>query len=1046
MISFIETPSELKMNVFTLSFQEDFEKAYIDDFFQKSLKHIRIALLIAIVFYDLFGILDVWAVPSVKYQFWFIRYAIMTPVFLGIILFSYSGNFKKFIQPTLVACLFLAGFGILVMIMIAPAPISYSYYAGILLVLIYGYTFLKIRFIWAALAGWLLVIAYVIITIGFRQTPFTILIQNNFFLITGNIFCMFASYSIEFYSRKDFVRAHLLEKDKNQFDTASHLLGKKVKEHTSQIEKTNLKLKEEITLRSMAEEALQKAYDTLEIRVKNRTTELVELNKKLTDEIKERKSVEDSLRESQAQLNATIECLPFEIFMIDINGRYTLQNSAIKKRWGNIIGKRPQDFVKDKNMVAAWENNNVRAFSGEVVKVEKEFKSDPYKGFYYSIIAPVYNEDQIQGIIGVNVDITDLKLAENALRASENRYRILVETMYDGLGIQDENGLFTYVNKRFCDILGYPYDEIIGYPVVDFLDESNRKTLEEQLNRRKQGLLNNYELTWKQKNGAEVHTIISPNILLDNDDQVKGFFAVITDITDRKQSEKALRDSEEKFRDLAELLPQTVYEMDINGTLSFVNRNAYKQFGLNQEDFDKGLNGFELIVPEDRDRARENAKKILRGDEKSFNEYTVRRKDGSTFPVLILTAPIFKEETPVGFRGIIIDITEQKQADEEKKKLEAQLQQAQKMEAIGTLAGGMAHDFNNLLMGIQGHTSLMIMNTDRAHPDFEHFAGIEELVKSAADLTGQLLGFARGGKYEVKPTDLNQLIHKTTDMFGRTKKEITIHKKYQKDIWAVDVDRPQIEQVLLNLYVNAWQAISGIGELYLQTENIILDERHAKVSGLDAGHYIKVSVTDTGSGIDEEILDKIFDPFFTTKEKTRGTGLGLASAYGIIRSHGGIINVRSTKGEGATFNIYLPKSGETIQKAKNPSEEILRGAGTILMVDDEKLVTDVGCQVLETLGYNVLLANSGPEAIDIYRENADRIDMVILDMVMPGLGGGDTYDRLKDINANVKVLLSSGYSIDGHAKTILDRGCNGFIQKPYNLKSLSNKLKEILSQ
>lgn len=283
-------------------------------------------------------------------------------------------------------------------------------------------------------------------------------------------------------------------------------------------------------------------------------------------------------------------------------------------------------------------------------------------------------------------------------------------------------------------------------------------------------------------------------------------------------------------------------------------------------------------------------------------------------------------------------------------------------------------------------------------------------------------------------------------MFGRTKKEVTIHKKYQKDIWAVDVDRPQIEQVLLNLYVNAWQAISGIGELYLQTENIILDERHAKVSGLDAGRYIKVSVTDTGSGIDEEILDKIFDPFFTTKEKTRGTGLGLASAYGIIRSHGGIINVRSIKGKGATFNIYLPKSGETIQKAKNPSEEILRGAGTILMVDDEKLVTDVGCQVLETLGYNVLLANSGPEAIDIYRENADRIDMVILDMVMPGLGGGDTYDRLKDINANVKVLLSSGYSIDGHAKTILDRGCNGFIQEPYNLKSLSNKLKEILSK
>ena len=225
-----------------------------------------------------------------------------------------------------------------------------------------------------------------------------------------------------------------------------------------------------------------------------------------------------------------------------------------------------------------------------------------------------------------------------------------------------------------------------------------------------------------------------------------------------------------------------------------------------------------------------------------------------------------------------------------------------------------------------------------------------------------------------------------------------------------------------------------------------LNELHAKAFDLDAGRYIKITVTDTGSGIDKDIIDKIFDPFFTTKEMTRGTGLGLASAYGIIRSHGGIINARSIKGEGATFNIYLPKSEETLQKAENPSQEILRGAGTILIVDDEELVTEVGSQVLETLGYNVLLANSGPEAIDIYRENADRIDLVILDMIMPGMGGGDTFDRLKDINAKVKVLLSSGYSMDGHAKIILDRGCHGFIQKPYNLKHLSNKLKEILSQ
>jgi CheY-like chemotaxis protein len=338
------------------------------------------------------------------------------------------------------------------------------------------------------------------------------------------------------------------------------------------------------------------------------------------------------------------------------------------------------------------------------------------------------------------------------------------------------------------------------------------------------------------------------------------------------------------------------------------------------------------------------------------------------------------------------------------------------------------------------------MNKDSSHPDFEHLRGIEGHIESAADLTRQLLGFARGGKYEVKPTDLNELIKKENRMFGRTKKEITIHAKYAENLWSVEIDRGQIEQVFLNLYVNAWQAMPGSGDLYVETENVTLDENYLKPFSAKPGKYVKISVTDTGIGMDKATRERIFDPFFTTKKMGRGTGLGLASAYGIVKNHGGFINVYSEKGHGSTFNIYLPASEKEVMKEKTVGSDALRGSETVLLVDDEDMIIDVAEEVLKQLGYNVLVARSGKEAIEIYEENKERIDMVILDMIMPDISGGDTYDRMKEMDPDVKVLLSSGYSINGQAKEILDRGCNGFIQKPYKMRQLSQKLREILDK
>jgi CheY-like chemotaxis protein len=259
----------------------------------------------------------------------------------------------------------------------------------------------------------------------------------------------------------------------------------------------------------------------------------------------------------------------------------------------------------------------------------------------------------------------------------------------------------------------------------------------------------------------------------------------------------------------------------------------------------------------------------------------------------------------------------------------------------------------------------------------------------------------------------------------------------------VEVDQGQIEQVMLNLYVNAGQAMPGGGELFLRTENVFLDDDYVKALHARPGHYVKISVEDNGVGMDEATRRRIFEPFFTTKEMGRGTGLGLASVYGIIKNHFGIIDVHSIKGEGTTFEIFLPASEKKVIRERTASEGMSQGHETVLLVDDEDMILDVGSQMLEKLGYRVITAHSGNQTLETYKKNQDRIDAVILDIIMPEMGGAETFDKLKALNPDVRVLLSSGYSIHGHATDILNRGCTGFIQKPFKIEDLSQKLREV---
>jgi signal transduction histidine kinase/CheY-like chemotaxis protein len=425
----------------------------------------------------------------------------------------------------------------------------------------------------------------------------------------------------------------------------------------------------------------------------------------------------------------------------------------------------------------------------------------------------------------------------------------------------------------------------------------------------------------------------------------------------------------------------------------------------------------------------------------------INKSDGTSFTdedALLLG--IFASQAAMAIENARL-YSELKDSMEDELRIQKKLAELEKFRALGQLASGVAHDFNNVLMSIQGNTSLTLLDINSSSPHYERLKNIEQTVLSGAGLTKQLLGFAKGGKYEVKSTNLNDLIKQGSGMFGRTNKEIKIYTKLQPDIHIVEVDQTQIESVFVNLYLNAWEAMPGGGKLRLQTENVILDEISGKLYDAKPGKYVKISVTDTGVGMDEEIQKRIFDPFFTTKEKGRGTGLGLASAYSIIKNHEGTIDVYSKINEGTTFHIYLPASEKKFIKAERElPAEILQGEETLLFVDDEEMIIDVGRPMLEKMGYKVFIAQNGKEAIEIYNKKRDEIDMVVLDMIMPDMGGSEAYDRLKQINPSIKVLLSSGYSVDGLASEILKRGCDGFIQKPFHMKELSQKLREILDK
>ncbi len=504
-----------------------------------------------------------------------------------------------------------------------------------------------------------------------------------------------------------------------------------------------------------------------------------------------------------------------------------------------------------------------------------------------------------------------------------------------------------------------------------------------------------------------------------------------------EKSEAASRASEEKSRALFELESDAIFLIDKEkGNILEMNGAAACLYGYSRQEL-VGMRNTDLSTEPEKTR------QATLDQEVAIPIRYHRKKDGTVFPVEITASHIIWNGREA-LISAVRDISFRMESEKHRARLEEQLHQAQRMEALGTLAGGIAHDFNNLLMGIQGCACLVQNQMGDANPYGKKLKAIQDHVRDGAGLTKQLLGFAREGNYEVKPVDLNELIGHSVHLFGSARKEIPIVELYGDDLWAVETDTGQMKQVLLNLFVNAWQAMEGGGVLSLRTDNLILEEEPADTLGLKPGPHVLITISDSGCGMDEATRQRIFEPFFTTKTMGRGTGLGLASVYGIIRSHKGMITVQSEKGRGTTFFIHLPAS-----ESKPPTEiqappELLKGTGTVLFVDDEEMVLEIGEEMLESLGYRTLTARNGKEAVALFEADSPGIDLVILDMVMPGMNSKEVFKRLRTLDPKAKVLLSSGYSIKGQASDIMDQGCNGFLQKPFTLEILSGKIREIL--
>ncbi len=514
------------------------------------------------------------------------------------------------------------------------------------------------------------------------------------------------------------------------------------------------------------------------------------------------------------------------------------------------------------------------------------------------------------------------------------------------------------------------------------------------------------------------------------------------EIVERKRVEEALRFTQFTVDHAGD----AVFWMGSNAQFIYVNEAACRSLGYSREELlsmtvhDIDPNFPAEVWPDHWEEVKQRGSFIV--------ESQYRTKPGGVYPVEI-TVNYIEFEGKEYNCAFARDISERKKAEQDRDRLESQLLHAQKMEAIGTLAGGIAHDFNNLLQAVQGYAELLLLRRGEQEPGYRELKEISRAAIRGGELTQQMLTFSRREESKLRPIDLNREVLNVKELLQRTiPKMIDIELHLASKLKTINGDPGQIEQILMNLTVNAKDSMPEGGKLLIATENVLLDEEFCKTHlGAKPGEYILLAISDTGQGMSKETLEHIFEPFYTTKGVGEGTGLGLAMVYGIVKSHRGYITCYSEPGEGTTFKIYLPviEQEGTLVASEETVTAVTGGTGTILLVDDEDFVRELGEQILLKFGYTAITAADGETALEVYRKEPERIDLIILDLIMPGIGGRRCLQELLEIDPHAKVLIASGYSPDGPTKEILQAGAKGFVRKPYEMRQLLAAVREVLA-
>ncbi|MGB6065522.1 MAG: PAS domain S-box protein [Desulfomonilaceae bacterium] len=665
-------------------------------------------------------------------------------------------------------------------------------------------------------------------------------------------------------------------------------------------------------------------------------------------------------------------------------------------------------------------------------------------------------------VLGIARDVTDRKRAEEALLTSEAQLSNAAKMAHLGHWEYDvAKDLFTF-NDHFYQLFRTSAEQVGGYTMSSadyarrFVHPDDIKVVGDEIRKaietRDPLFSRQLEHRILYADGEIGYITVRFFIVKDNLGRTVRTYGVNQDVTERKGAEEALRQSEERLELALEGADLGLWDLDVQTGNAVVNQRAADLVGYSLDEIDPTFIFFlSRLHPDDRSRVMDQLEKSFKGQiELSEVEYRVLAKSDEWKWILSRGRVVERDANgaPLRMVGTFMDITDRKDAEKEKETLAAQLAQAQKMESIGTLAGGIAHDFNNLLTVIQGFSEVLLMEMDKEAPGYSDLLKIHEAGLRGAELVRNLLAFSRKADIKPRPINLNHEVVRIEKLLSRTiPKMIKIDLHLEGDLAAVNADPDQIGQILMNLAVNAEQAMPDGGNLTIATTNVTLDEEYCRsYPEIHPGDYVMLSVSDTGKGMEKGILGHVFEPFFTTKDVGKGTGLGLATVYGIVKLHGGHICCDSEPNRGATFKTYLPAIEEDTTERGVKEEQVLPPGGTetILLVDDEDFIRDLGAKFLTMAGYTVLNVASGPEAVQLYLREGEQISLVILDLIMPEMGGDKCLEEILAINPDAKIVISSGAAVEGKKKVTIESGAKGFVSKPFQLWDMLKTVRQVL--